>query len=433
MANLRPFQIILLAIFGFLALLGLTLFATFRGDNSAQKTGAVVVWGTLPAAQVTPSLNQMKELHKQFSKVSYVERDEATIGRELSDAIATGAGPDLVIISQESLVAERGKVNLIPSSSLSERTYRDTYLPIYELYLTEGGSYGIPLVVDPLVLYYNKTLIANAGAVRPPATWEAVTGLAPYLTVVNDAQTISRSTIAFGTYGNVDHARAILSLLFFQAGQSITAESGQGLRATLARSSTDATGGSATESALNFYTEFANPNKTIYSWNRSLSSSRQAFTVGDVALYPGYASEVKRLAAANPNLNFDMAPVPQPGTAAVRVTYAKAYAMVIPKAARNASGAYQTAMAFTAADTLPSLARALGMAPAVRAYLTPSNKDLYESVYYPEALIARGWLSPAPTATDSIFASMIDNVNSGRMSVNQAIVTADQALSAALF
>lgn len=434
MGEMRPFQIILLSVFAVIAMLGLLLFANFQGfGRNAAEVGTVTIWGTLPQSAFNPVLTELKDARQEYANVRYVERQASTFNTDLADAIASGSGPDLIIISQEQLVGEVTRLTLIPYSSISERTFRDSYLPIFERFLTSSGTYGIPFAVDPLMLFYNRTLLATAGAARPPATWEAVTGLSAAITRTTDAQTVTRSLIPLGTYQNVTNARAILSLLFFQSGNSIssgTLESG--LASTLSARDNENYGSTPVESALNFYTEFANPAKTTYTWNRSLPESRQMFVTGDLALYPGFASEQAALANANPNLDFDMAPMPQPGTATVRTAYARAYVLALPKATRNSDGAYEVALALAGKGTNAAFARALGMAPASRADLTPSNASIFEPVFYPEALTAKGWLSPLPGQTDTVFAAMIDNVNSGRQSVKQALSTADQALNAAL-
>lgn len=433
MPTIKPFQAIIMGAFGLIALLGLFLFANFQGFNSGVKPiGAVVIWGTLPAESVSSAITSLKQTHSEYGSVTYRALPEDSFGTDLAEGIASGVGPDLLIISQEDLLATKNKISLIPSSSLSERTFRDSYLPITELYLTEGGTYGIPFVVDPLMLYYNRPVLGSAGVARPPATWEAVTGLASVVNKQTDAQVITRSLIAFGSYENVEHARAILSLLFLQAGYPITELSNEGMRATLSESTGQVFGTSPAESALNFYTEFANPLKTVYSWNRSLPESRQAFLAGDLALYLGYASERRMLTAANPNLDFDMAPAPVPGTATTRITFGKAYAFALPRSSKNPDGAFRVAMGLSGVDVLPQIAHSLGMVPARSALLIPTKDDLFEPVYFPEALVARGWLSPAPTDTDRIFATMVGNVISGRESVRSALYTADTALDAAL-
>lgn len=433
MGNLKPFQVIVMGIFGFIALAGLFLFANFQGFSSgAAKVGAVSIWGTLPAADMKSALSSFAEGHQEYANVSYTERPQETFDADLAEAIASGRGPDLIIISQEDLLAAKSKLSVIPSSTLSERDFRDNFLPIHELYLVQGGTYGIPFLVDPLMLYYNRPILASSGAARPPASWEAVTGLATTVNRQTDTQTVIQSLIALGTYENVENARAILSLLFLQAGYDITEPTNTGYRATLTDALNDSYGASPAESALNFYTEFANPSKTVYSWNRSLPESRQAFIAGDLALYLGFASERKDLARANPNLDFDMAAAPAPSLSQTRVTYGKAYAFALPRASKNPEGAVRAALTLSGKEGAPLFARSLGVAPALRSALAANKNDLFEPVFYPEALIARGWLSPGPGETDRIFGTMVNNVLSGREAVSNAITTAAQSLNAAL-
>jgi len=433
MMQMRPFQIILVSVFAVLAIVGLLVFSMFKGFNSASSAGTVVIWGTLPSSAVNGGLQELMKQHKEFTSISYVEKRADSFDTDLADALASGTGPDLVIINQEQLLTEIPKIQTIPFSSIPQRDFLDSYLSIDQMYLNSTGTYAIPLAVDPLVLYYNRAILSSSGVASPPATWEAVTGLAPLITKQSGGQAISRSTIAFGSYANVTNARAILSLLFLQAGASITRTTAQGVRSTLGAQPTPNDPGSApAQAALSFYTQFANPAKTTYSWNPSLVPSRQAFISGDLAFYVGFASEEPALKAANPNLDFDMAPIPQSGVGGTRKTYGLAYAFVIPKVAKNPGGAYSTARGLTASDVLPALSVSLGMAPAQRSLLTNNPADPFTAVYYPEALNAAGWLSPAPSATDSVFAAMISNITTGRYDAPQALSAADQSLNAAL-
>lgn len=432
MANLRPFQLILLAVFGLLALVGLFVFANFSGFGGGKNAvGPVVIWGTLPKDAVDAGLSALSSAQSQYAKVTYVERPAASFDSDLANALASGTGPDLVIISQEMLEPQMSKLRVIPFSSVPQRTYIDTYLPEFELFLSADGTYGLPLALDPLVLYYNRAILASAGVASPPATWEAVAGLSSALTKRTDAGAVTRSFIPLGEYDNVDNARAVLSALLLQAGTPITKEGPQGLSSAL--SDQDSSFGTTpAQSAVNFYAQFADPAKTLYSWNRSLPDSRTDFISGDLALYPGFASEQPFLASANPNLDYDMARLPAPGTLANRITYGDAYALAITKASANPAGAYAAAAALTAKGSAEAIAHALSMAPARRASLSAAADDKYGAVYYPEALIAEGWLSPGPSATDGIFSAMISDITSGRKSVEQALAAASNSITASL-
>ena len=65
------------------------------------------------------------------------------------------------------------------------------------------------------------------------------------------------------------------------------------------------------ETSVQFFTNFSNANNQLYSWNRQQQLDRNAFTGGDLAMYFGFGSEAAALLKQNPNLNFDMAPMPQ--------------------------------------------------------------------------------------------------------------------------
>jgi hypothetical protein len=282
------------------------------------------------------------------------------------------------------------------------------------------------------VLYYNQTLLNQAGVAVAPSSWEAVTGLAPTLTHLSNHLPV-QSAVALGTYTNIQNARAILSTLFFQAGSTITSTSQTGVGSTLGQAQASAsTGISPVSAALNFYTQFANPSRTVYSWNGSFSSDYQQFLAGDLAFYLGFASEQPQIAAANPNLLYQMAPLPQLQTAAVKSDYGLAYAFAIPKASQNPGGALAAAEELANPSYLTIASQGLSMAPANRTLLILSSSDLYAPVYYPAALIASGWLSPAPATTDQIFSAMITSIISGASTASSAINTADQALTAAL-
>lgn len=426
-SSMKPFQVVLLIIFGFLLLLGLVLFSRFGGfGGNSNKIGSVTVWGTLPQSSMETVLNALRNSNSQYQAVQYVQKDESTFDNDLAQAIATGQGPDLILISQEMLATERTKLSVIPFSVIPQRTFLDSYLPIDDLFLATNGTYGLPLAVDPLVMYYNRNTLTQAGVAVPPSTWEGMTSLAQQLSSAS-AGTVSQSTLPFGSYDNVENARAIVSLLLLQAGNPITSVSGSGVRGALDSSDT----GTPAQSALTFYTQFADPVKTVYTWNSSIPSARQAFLSGTLAFYPGYASELPSLKAANPNLPFDMMAMPQPQNAGQRLTYGRAYAFSIPATSKNPTGAENVAITLSSASFAPAVSQALSMAPALRSALTPSASDPYAPIYFPQALIAQGWLSPSPATTDSIFSTMISNITSGRMSVGQALTTANQALDAA--
>jgi hypothetical protein len=64
--------------------------------------------------------------------------------------------------------------------------------------------------------------------------------------------------------------------------------------------------------------------------------------------------------------------------------------------------------------------------------LVADPNDPYQDVFYPEALTAKGWLSPAPSAVDTVFAAIIQNIVTGKLGTADALTAGDASLNAAL-
>lgn len=113
-------------------------------------------------------------------------------------AVAAGAGmPDVIVEDRPQLAriaAEGIQTNLQPyidRDGLDAARFWDF---TWEQTLYDGASYGIPFETDVRVLFYNKTLFAQAGLdpERPPQTWEEVWQYADQLDRVNEDGTIER-------------------------------------------------------------------------------------------------------------------------------------------------------------------------------------------------------------------------------------------------
>lgn len=432
--KLTSFKTILFSIFGLAALVGIFVFATHTGTTGPETDaiGPVVIWGTLPTTAMQKTLTEATKSNQRLKDVTYVQKSENTLASELSSAIATGNAPDLVLASQEVLHPISKLIEAIPSATLPASTFTSAFVGESALLAvpTGDGYYGIPFLVDPLVLFYNRAILSSAGIAKPPATWEALTGLVPSVSVLTPTRQLTRELIALGTYDNVHNARAILSSLFLQTRVPVSTRRGGQLFANL--SGAVAEESSSGRAVLNFYTQFADPSKVSYTWNSSLLNSQQTFLNGDLGLYLGFVSEASFLRAANPNLDFAVAALPQPATAKIKSAYGLLYSFMIPRGAKNPSGAYLAAALMSTSDMQTIAASATGLAPAALNELATLPADPIAAVAYAEALYATGWLSPVPADTDAVFSSMITGVISGRLTVDTALTSSESALSAQL-
>ncbi len=438
MKNISTFQMILLAVFGVLLLGGIFVMSTYSGGSKGNSgIGKVVIWGTLPSQSFRKALSTVAQQNQNLKGVSYVYKNPVNFDSILTTAIASGNGPDLILIPQTHLASLQSIITPIPYTSFSERSFLNAFADVATVYLSPVGSYGIPLLVDPLVLYYNRTLLASKSIVNPPSTWDELPGLVPLFTKKTAMGGLSQVLIPFGTYSNVHDTVAILSTLFMQAGIPIVSHTSSGaiIGALLhAKDNTNITSPSVSPGAnvLGFYTQFADPTKTTYNWNSTLPDSQQMFLSGDAALYIGYASEAKFFAQANPNLSFDVVPMPQSSVSKIKTVYAKVYAFSIPHGSRNARGSVAAASAL--ANVIPEsiIAKATGLTPILRSLLAKRPSDPIESTAYLAAIMSRTWLSPSKATTGYIFSGMINKVNAGQLSIPEALMQASQAITAAL-
>lgn len=427
------FQTGLLVVFAFFIVFGVLVFAgiiPFFDSAPDGVGGEVVLWGTLPAANFTAPLEELNTESEDVFSVRYVEKKESTFDTELVEALASGTGPDMILLPHELVVRHENKVLPIPYASFSARAFRDSFVEEGELYLKDDGIVALPFSIDPLVMYWNRDIFADAGIATPPSEWSEFQTLSPLITKKDAGLNISQSVIAFGDFSNVKNAKDVLSMLILQAGNPIVEKEESARRVALRDQRGLVT--PPAQSALRFYTEFANPSKPLYSWNRSLPNSRDMFAAGNVAVYFGYAGERANLAAQSPRLNFDAAVVPQTKDAARKATFGKMTGVAVLKNSRNVQTAFYAAFALSGKSFLDAYGKTSGLPPARRDLLAqkPRNADALTSVFYDSALISRAWLDPRPEETERIFSAMVSNVLSGRSTVSSAVSEAHESIAA---
>ncbi len=429
MSDLRPFQIILLGIFLAFAIGGIILFALYRGFGSEPNPYGtnVEIWGTLSQSAFSSVIQQLSDADQNFQVVNYIQKHPENFQNELVNAVAEGRGPDAIVLSSSMLISERAKLYPIPYETLGARTIRDTYVDGAEIFSLSDGTYGFPFAVDPLVMYWNRDLFATAGLAVPPATWEALTAITvPALVHISQTPifAVTQAALAFGEYANVTHAADIIVMLAIQAGSDLITESTRGYASSFNRSSLSA-GAPPAEVALDFYTQFSNPSGPMYTWNRSLPQDRNAFLAEDLALYFAPGSEYAYLAQANPNLNFDAAPVPQGSSATVRKNYGEFYALAPLRSSDNFAGTYRALQMLGMQQYAQQLAEQLGLAPVHRAVLAAGHSNPFRQTMYTSALITRGFLSPSPAGSEQVIRTMIEDVTSGRSRASEAATDAE--------
>lgn len=424
--NISVFQVVVIGTFAALAVAGVFIFAFVVGGNATGTIGEVEIWGTLDEGAFTTILRQLAEDENRFRQVSYVQKNPETFERELTDALASGTGPELYVVRQDYAEKDHSKILPIPYESFPLEQFQATFVEGANPFLAPEGVLAVPFAVDPLVLYWNRDLLSSAGFAKPPDYWDELFGLSSAVTKRSQTNSIEKSGVAFGEYVNVTHAKNILSMLILQADGSITARDTEG-KLSAALVARVGAANQAAESALRFYTDFANPVKAHYSWNRALPESRSAFGAGDLGLYLGLASEEPLIRRINPNLNYAVVAMPQIRDTSRKLTGGYVYGFAIPRASQNPQGALTIAYLLAEQNAATLLSQALGLPSARRDVLALSASGL-DDFFNKQAILVRSWIDPDPEKTDEIFRDMIQGVTSGSAKLSEAVQRADQTM-----
>lgn len=394
--------------------------------------GTIVLWGTIPP---NPQLDAIvSDLNTQYAssfRLVYVAKDPITFDSDLVQALATGQGPDIFFLNHESIGTDANKATLIPYSSYPARTFADSFVDGASIFQTSKGSIAIPLYVDPLLMYYNKDLLTNAGLAEVPANWSAILLATKSLTKADAQGNLAQSTISLGEFANNKNAKDILDTLILQAGNPIVSlDPADKPQINLGQGSVEGSGLAPDRSAIDFFTQFANPAKTTYTWNRSLPEANTAFINGTLTFYLGFGSELANLSNRNPHLLFDVATIPQrndPGSRAL--TFGRFTGLAISIQSQKANYALQAIQILTGPVYAGRLAALAGMAPVRRDLLAAGTADPKQAVIFKSALFAKAWLDPNPVATGKIFSDMISSIMTGLADSGQAVSIAGSELN----
>ncbi len=433
MKNINIAQTVLIGISVVAIAIAVVMFALFRGGASGSSNGTTVLWGTIPKDVFEAVLINLQADGIKIDGLEYVEKNPATIETELLTTMAEGKGPDLVLLNEKQIISNQNRLQMIPFKSYPLRDYQELFVDESSLLVSRDGLLGFPFLIDPLVLYYNKDILSNAGFSKPPQTWTEVLAVAPELTQKDSSFNISKSAIALGSFDNINNAKNIYWMLVLQAGnpviqRAVEAEEQKEIYKSIFTENLNFTLNPA-YAATNFFTQFSNPTKTVYSWNRSLPSSQTAFISGDLAFYIGKASELDTIKRINPNLNFDMTLVPQSQSSTRKITYGEMYTLAIPRTAPNLKGATVSIAALTSQDIQTAFAKELKIAPVRKDLLSTSDvASPYESVINRSAIIAQGILEPDAQKTNGIIKELIDTIVSGQYEVSDAVERADEKI-----
>ncbi len=428
--KLTTFQLVLFGFTIFLIVAGVLFFALKRTSQN-DIVIPIEMWGTLPAVTVNAYqelINNNSGSKTKTVDIIYKEFPESRFENELINSLAAGRGPDVVIFNDDFLAKHEDKLFNIPYESYPQVDYKNNFIQASEILLKSNGITGFPFLIDPIVMYWNRTILNSSGISKPPAYWDELVEMSPQLTKSDSSANITKSAVALGEFRNIKNAKAIFNTLVAQAGNPVIVRNQQNNFTSIFNERLGY-GIAPADATFNFYTQFSNPTRRTYSWNRSLPSSDEMFLAGDLAFYFGFASERNSLVQRNPNLNFGISQLPQSRSDENnRITGGQMHFFGILNQSSKISASFTTIMHLIDSQYMIYLYDLYNLPPVRRDLLQNIPSVDYQDIFNKSALISNLFIDPDPNQTDSIYQDAIESVISGRSSTLQALTKVDQDL-----
>ncbi len=415
----------------FAVLLGAVVFlgAGCGKTNTPPNRVPISVWGVFDDAEsMRPFLQAFSNNEVPGAKVDYKKKSPVDqYENELLSALAEGRGPDVFLIHSSWLPRWKNRLLPAPQTVATEKQVREAFVDLVgQDVIMEGRVMAMPLFMDTLALYYNKDIFNTAGVARAPKTWTEVMEIVKRTTKSNSTETnqIDQHGITLGAGKNVNRASDILSILMMQNGVEMVDKNGLpafGENPDAIR-------------ALEFFTDFANPVKDVYTWNERSDYSIDSFAEGEAAMMVNYSYHIETIKAKNPRLNFGIAPIPQ-----VEIgnrdnppkTYGGYWLLAVSKQTTSPEVAWSFVRFMAGANQARQYIEKSGYPPARRDLVAEMQNDPRIGVFAGQSLYATSWKQADNHLVDSLFVKAIDEVVSGQDTAEGALRRAAEQLKAA--
>ena len=344
---------------------------------------------------------------------------ENEIYSRLTEALSEDKGPDIISISNRDIKAYLSKLSTMPSvikdttvKVIATNLRTETTVSIANLSMPtvsqidneyiqavkqdvvyQDKIYGLPLSLDTLAVYYNKDILDRAGVAEPPKDWTDFQAAVKKITKYDKDGKITQSGVAIGLGTNVVGFDDILYLLFAQSGLYFTDSNGYAVFSA---------GGNELSAAvvkvMDFYTDYANKNKDVYSWDSSFGTSLEEFIRGKVGFYFGYSGDLKTIKSQAPQLNVRLLSMFQLNSASP-INSANYWVQSVVKKSKNQNEAWALVNYLTHSTETKTYLDAANRPTALRAYITAQNQDDDLKPFSSQVLVAKNWYKGKEYAT----------------------------------
>ncbi len=337
-----------------------------RPSKTPSKTGRPVDGESIKLTlwQSSDSIELYKQIVAEYRKenpgieVKVEYKNPETFRQDTVDALAIGQGPDIWLIDQRWLPKEIDKLVPAPDQALDQDNVlyvKNNFAPVVaQDLIAQDKVWGLPAYLDTLAVLVNQNILAETlrelkrsntplkdetPLTLGPRTWEEFIGLVR-LTTKRQGDQIERSGAALGTANNVRWAPEILAALMLQNETIVVSPDKLTAGFNLPRQKVGGTLFYPGANALEFYTNFAQPSKSFYSWNEQMPSDFEAFVQGQVAMVFGFEDDVHQLGQDFPTFDFRVVPLPQVNGALKPIDLARYSAFVVTNNSKQPQAAW---------------------------------------------------------------------------------------------
>jgi multiple sugar transport system substrate-binding protein len=300
-------------------------FSKLPSGGTSSSSGTLTVWGLWENPKVMNALIQ--KFKEKNPKVTITYEDRSVLKPvDYRDRIFTRAsqdvGADVIMVHDSWTPRLQANLAPMPASMMDAKTYASTYYPAASAAAVAGGKiYAVPAYYDGLVMLYNKKHFEEVGQQEPPTAWEEFRRLALKLVVRSGDNRLVRAGAAIGNADNIEHFSDIVGLMFAQTNVTIPTDLDT----------------KAAQDAIDFYTTFVKEDKV---WDGTLPEATTAFAQEKVSMIFVPSWRILDILAANPGLQFGVAPVPQ-ALPDAPATMGSFWMYAVPKTSKNTTLAWE--------------------------------------------------------------------------------------------
>ncbi len=382
------------------------------------------IWGLFDDISIySPIINEYQKLHPEVT-ISYKKMVFDDYETNLINSIASGKGPDIFYFNNNWVYKHLDKISPIKAQNVPSNRFIKATI---EDFIKKGLVYGVPLNVDNLALFYNKDLFAIQGLSNPPRTWDQFADYTQVLTKFSSDGKIIRSGASMGTFSNINRAADILLTLMMQNRVDIfDFTTGKvAINKTVLSKEGEI---NPSEDALRFYTDFANSEKKIYTWNDGFNYSIDAFTSGEVAMMFNYAYNISVIKDRAPYLNFGISQMPSQYKNSP-ITHSNYWALSVSRNSLNSEVSWDFINFLTAEENYPKYFEKANVIPAQQKFIDIKKTDPLLRPFIDQLIYSKTPYILDQAKVERILKQAINAVTSGALTTKKALEQAEDRLN----